>query len=836
MQRSLLFIAALIVGASPSFAAGSELTFPLDLTSAEPALDGLRYVSAHGRISDLAALESATLTAVMLPDGRLVDLDLTRIRQERMKFRYYVNGSEQTNLLDGLDLSIWKGSVRGIDGSEVMLSFSHVGTQGWIQIGSELVHAQGDWWSGDVLLVSEDALNRRGLRLDSICATPPPVRERANSALAPSSAGGPQFLTGCSLRECKVSIESDFQYYQKFNNLSAETTYTTTLWSFISDRYETQIGTILTFPYVGFYTTASDPWTTPDAPGTSSAMLNEFQAAWVGNIPNGGRVGHFMSGAALGGGVAWLNVLCDNQFNFAVAGNINSNTPFPIVVGPNNWDFMVCAHELGHNFNALHTHDYCPPLDQCPPSQYFGQCQTQQVCTNQGTLMSYCHLCSGGTSNITTFFHTQSAADMTAAAQSCLPQYTGLSGSAPTLLAPNASTPVTATIAGTPVGPVQLLWRASASQSFAAINMTSQGNGNYSASLPAFGCGDAPQFYYAFTEQTCGAITFPSGAPASHLDAAVGVQQFVFQDNFQTDQGWVPTNLGASTGDWQRGVPVNDPNWAYDPATDGDGSGMCWLTQNQVGNTDVDGGAVRLMSPQLDLSGGSVIVDYKFYLNLTVADGSDALVAEISANGTSGPWVEIARHNQNLGTSWSSNSISGSAIQALGVTLGNNMRVRFTANDGGTASIVESGLDGFRVARIVCNGIGVNYCTSTANSSGGAALASATGSNSVAANNLVLHAAPLPSSVNGLFFFGVAAMQAPFGNGVKCIASPVVRLPIGTASAGGQLDIAVNNALPPAAPHLTVGSTWNFQAWFRDPAAGGSNYNLSDGFRITFAP
>jgi hypothetical protein len=565
-------------------------------------------------------------------------------------------------------------------------------------------------------------------------------------------------------------------------------------------------------------------------------MLNEFVAAWQGNIPNGGRIGHFVSGAGLGGGVAYLDVLCDNTFGFGVSGNMNGTISFPIVVGPNNWDFMVNAHEVGHNFNAIHTHDYCPPVDQCAPSGYFGSCQTQQVCTNQGTIMSYCHLCAGGTSNITTFFHTQSAADMTAAAQACLPLFTGISGSAPVLLAPGATTPVTATIAGTPSGPVQLLWRASASQAYTAINMTSQGNGNYSESLPAFGCGDAPQFYYAFTEQSCGAQTFPSGAPANALSALVGTQQVVFNDNFQTDTGWTPTNLGATTGNWQRGVPVNDAGWAYDPASDGDGSGQCWLTENAIGNTDVDNGAVRVQSPQLDLTGSTVIVEYLYYLRLTNSDGSDALVAEISANGTSGPWVEIARHDENQGSAWVAHTIPGSAIAGAGVTLGANMRMRFTINDNGMQSIVESGLDGFRVSRVNCSGIGTSYCTSTTNSTGSVAVVTATGSSSIVANNLVLHAGPVPASVNGLFFFGASASQVPFGNGIKCVAPPTVRLPLATSTPGGQLDVAVDNSSPPASSYLTAGTTWHFQAWFRDPTAGGSNYNLSDGLRITFQP
>jgi hypothetical protein len=46
----------------------------------------------------------------------------------------------------------------------------------------------------------------------------------------------------------------------------------------------------------------------------------------------------------------------------------------------------------------------------------------------------------------------------------------------------------------------------------------------------------------------------------------------------------------------------------------------------------------------------------------------------------------------------------------------------------------------------------------------------------------------------------------------------------------------VNNAQAPAAGALVSGSTWFFQCWFRDTAAGGSNTNLSNGLRVTFVP
>ena len=67
------------------------------------------------------------------------------------------------------------------------------------------------------------------------------------------------------------------------------------------------------------------------------------------------------------------------------------------------WGFW---HELGHNFSTPHTHNYCPvPIDQCAPAGFFGDCQTGEVCTTSGTIMSYCHACPGGLSNYTTWFH-----------------------------------------------------------------------------------------------------------------------------------------------------------------------------------------------------------------------------------------------------------------------------------------------------------------------------------------------------------------------------------------------------------------------------------------------
>ncbi len=128
------------------------------------------------------------------------------------------------------------------------------------------------------------------------------------------------------------------------------------------------------------------------------------------------------------------------------------------------------------------------------------------------------------------------------------------------------------------------------------------------------------------------------------------------------------------------------------------------------------------------------------------------------------------------------------------------------------------------------------YCASTVNSTGRPAFASVEGCTSVAAGDLVLTAGPVPN-LPGLFYYGPDQTQVPFGNGFRCVGGQqVFRLDVSVAS-GNVLTHSLDYANPPAAVgQITAGSTWNFQAWFRDPAAGGAFFNLSDGLSVTFAP
>lgn len=81
----------------------------------------------------------------------------------------------------------------------------------------------------------------------------------------------------------------------------------------------------------------------------------------------------------------------------------------------------------------------------------------------------------------------------------------------------------------------------------------------------------------------------------------------------------------------------------------------------------------------------------------------------------------------------------------------------------------------------VCEPVGVNDCAPVASSIGLAATISASGSAGIASNSLVLDAVG-PPIADFLFFHGPARVQLPFGNGYRCAAGSLVRLPIGLAS------------------------------------------------------
>jgi hypothetical protein len=394
----------------------AELAFPLVPAPAPGPLGAIELLPVTEELLDLRrAGARLALTGAPLPGGP-VTLDLERV-PIRGGTRVHVDGAPVLGPPDHGDLSIWKGRVRGVADSDVLLGFSAHGCHGWIHDGvtrwnlASSAGEGGDWEAFTSRLVPEEALLAAGPETGPKCAVDTGGAAQA-VPVAPLAGGGSLALTAGVL-DCPVAIETDHQLYQVFGSLPALQNYVTLLITAVSDRLEEQSGIALSYPYIGYYTTPNDPWQGQDNGLGCGDVLNEFRDAWVGNVPGGAALGHMLSGAFLGCGVAWVGTTCDPNWNFSLSCCINGGVGFPVTQGSNTWDFYVMAHELGHNLGSVHTHDYCPPLDTCA-----GNCNGTTQCSNQGTNLSYCHGCPGGMNNITTWFHPAVASVMRAHAES----------------------------------------------------------------------------------------------------------------------------------------------------------------------------------------------------------------------------------------------------------------------------------------------------------------------------------------------------------------------------------------------------------------------------------
>lgn len=230
----------------------------------------------------------------------------------------------------------------------------------------------------------------------------------------------------------RLAIETDNEYLTRFSgNVTNATNYVTTLVGHMSTVYVNQLDTQLQASFVRIWS-VTDPYSQTD----SACGLLEFGKYWNDNMSATSRTtAHMLSGKSSLSGIAWLGVLCEGQFNTGpaqvgatcpglaatsnyggaygftsgIAGNFNPNSPSIV------WDTLGVGHEIGHNFDSPHTHCYggiggnASPVDQCyngeagNPGCYSGA-QSLPGGSGSGTIMSYCHLLSGGLSNISYTF------------------------------------------------------------------------------------------------------------------------------------------------------------------------------------------------------------------------------------------------------------------------------------------------------------------------------------------------------------------------------------------------------------------------------------------------
>jgi len=199
-----------------------------------------------------------------------------------------------------------------------------------------------------------------------------------------------QFRSNC----VKFYLEGDYALFQNKGSISSTADYMTSLFAEMATLYDNE--------NIDIEIKEIMIWTSPDGYSTSSSSsaLDQFAA---NNPDKKADLCHlFALGGNNTGGLAWVDVLCNNTYKFAYS-NISStyqNVP------TYSWSVECITHETGHNFGSKHTHDCVwgpnndEQIDDCGPESGNpgnpGDCydSNNPILPDKGTIMSYCHLIS----------------------------------------------------------------------------------------------------------------------------------------------------------------------------------------------------------------------------------------------------------------------------------------------------------------------------------------------------------------------------------------------------------------------------------------------------------
>ncbi|KAG9088315.1 hypothetical protein FRC06_002104 [Ceratobasidium sp. 370] len=193
---------------------------------------------------------------------------------------------------------------------------------------------------------------------------------------------------GCSKTQKIVymGVAADCTYTSRYGGASNATTMILNDWNTASSLYKSTFNMSLGIVELAIQDSACPPasptpnpaWNTPCSDSiTLNDRLSLF-SAWRGQKSDGAGLWHLMSGCPTGTevGVAWLGQVCNTQAS-GEPGNVVSGTAVS-TAGRTEW--QVVAHEVGHNFGAIHdctsgctgTSPCCPRTkDSCDSASQF---------------------------------------------------------------------------------------------------------------------------------------------------------------------------------------------------------------------------------------------------------------------------------------------------------------------------------------------------------------------------------------------------------------------------------------------------------------------------------
>lgn len=396
----------MLVATAPPAHAANLLTPVAGATrGALPGISGVQRLRLdRSALAALRARDQAVVDGFPLGRSRTASLVVTRFSPFPAGARAEIVGPGGPRPLALPDAAYFAGTVAGSPASRVVLVAGPTRVHGFVAV------------DGEVFPFGPDGLGAHrvyALRQTDPTLYPPP-RDFCANDLHPEAVDVPRAAVGqlatppvaadvpAGLKIADVAIDTDNELRNKFASDQAALDYLAALLAASTAIYERDVGVRLQFSYIRLWDPATaDPWTATD----TSGALGEVRTYWnnaangMGAIAGPRDLVHFVSGKSVQGGVAYLDVLCNASYGYGVSQVYGS---FDLAHPNQIWDVLVFTHEVGHNFGSPHSHCYSPPLDEC----YNGEtgCYSGAVVGSRGTIMSYCHLLSGGLSNIDLLF------------------------------------------------------------------------------------------------------------------------------------------------------------------------------------------------------------------------------------------------------------------------------------------------------------------------------------------------------------------------------------------------------------------------------------------------
>jgi hypothetical protein len=280
------------------------------------------------------------------------ELDLTPrdLRASRYRAENTVGSSTQT-LASRQPVSTFKGRVAGAANSQVRLTIEGASVEGFFTDGAErfFIESAKNYSSlaadGDLVVYrSEDALHDHAFSCDSELGERIEGGKEMVAAQMSKAAG--------SLRTIELATEADYEYVRSVGNAAAANSKILGILNMVEGVYESQLGLSISVVF-------QHTWSSPDPySGVSgNPLLTSFQSYWNINYPKTQiprDAAHLFSAKpnVMSQGLAYRGVICKPEMTTDFAYGFSGRLPVDWYWEAGN--FLLTAHEIGHNLGANH--------------------------------------------------------------------------------------------------------------------------------------------------------------------------------------------------------------------------------------------------------------------------------------------------------------------------------------------------------------------------------------------------------------------------------------------------------------------------------------------------